>query len=102
MARDKNGNLLEKIWVIAQDNQKELGKIGGHVAVLNKEVGDIRGDINEIKEIYPKEIQEVKNDYVTKIEFSPVKKIVYCATGAILMTVLGAILGLVILKAPIL
>jgi len=77
--------ILEKIWVISQDNQKELNKISGHVAVLNQEMGDVK-----------EEIKDFKVRYVKKEEFSPIQKIVYSIVGAILLAVLGALISLVI------
>ena len=80
-----NEKILEKIWVISRDNQKELNKISGHVAVLNQEMGDVK-----------EEIKDFKVRYVKKEEFSPIQKIVYSIVGAILLAVLGALISLVI------
>ena len=77
--------ILEKIWVISQDNQKELNEISGHVAVLNQEMGDVR-----------EEIKGFKMYYVKKEEFSPVQKIVYSVVSAILLAVLGTLISLVV------
>lgn len=99
--------LLEKIWAMLQGNTKELTKISSHVAVLNREMGEVKddikdikngmkSDIKEVKDSVDKEIDAVKEDYVTKVEFSPVKRIVYTLIGAISMAVLVALLSLVI------
>jgi thiosulfate reductase cytochrome b subunit len=79
--------ILEKIWFISQDNQKELSKISGHVGILNQEMSDVKN-----------EIQNFKQHYVKREEFSPIQKIVYTAVGVVLMAVLTALISLVILK----
>lgn len=83
----KENNILEKVWGLTQTNSKELKEIGSHVAVLNQEMGDVKIDIKDIKDCY-----------VTKIEFSPIQKIVYGLIGTVLLAVLSAILALVIIK----
>ena len=83
----KRDNLLEKIWGLTQANSKKLTKISTHVAVLNSEMGGVQ-----------EEIRDIKNGYVTKTTFIPIQKIVYGMVGAILLAVVGAVLGLVILK----
>jgi thiosulfate reductase cytochrome b subunit len=82
-----NEKILEKIWFISQDNQKELSKISGHVGILNQEMGDVKN-----------EIQNFKQHYVKREEFSPIQKIVYTAVGVVLMAVLTALISLVVLK----
>jgi thiosulfate reductase cytochrome b subunit len=82
-----NEKILEKIWFISQDNQKELSKISGHVGILNQEMSDVKN-----------EIQNFKQHYVKREEFSPIQKIVYTAVGVVLMAVLTALISLVILK----
>lgn len=44
-----------------------------------------------------KKIDELPGVFVTHIEFWPVKAIVYSGAGAILLAVLGAIIGLVVI-----
>ena len=51
----------------------------------------IKRDIAEIK-------KKLDSNYVTKVEFEPVKKIVYGLIAIILITVVGAIIGLVVIK----
>jgi thiosulfate reductase cytochrome b subunit len=82
-----NEKILEKIWFISQDNQKELSKISGHVGILNQEMSDVKN-----------EIQNFKQHYVKREEFSPIQKIVYTAVGVVLMAVLTALISLVVLK----
>jgi len=71
-------------------SQKEIDK-----AVVMQQVVD---DIEQIK----KDTTEIKirleSNYVTKDQFAPVQKIVYGMVGLILVTVVGALLTLVIIK----
>jgi len=55
------------------------------LAVMAENIEQIKSDISEIKE-------QLKSCYVTKIEFDPIKKIVYGMVGSVLLTVLGAVL----------
>lgn len=61
------------------------------LAVIANDISRIKTDITEIKE-------RLDEKYVTKDEFEPVKKLVYGIVGLILTAVIGALLGLVILK----
>jgi hypothetical protein len=60
-------------------------------AVLLTKLEYIRQDIEEIK-------TTLRSDYVKHAEFLPVRNLVYGLVGLILMAVVGALLGLVILK----
>lgn len=62
------------------------------LAVMANNIEHIKDSILEIKGA----IKFVKGEYVTKTEFRPVKNIVYGLVGAILISVIGAILVLVI------
>jgi len=61
------------------------------LAEMAKDVSYIRGEVTEIK-------QKLEDDYVTKAEFDPIKKIVYGVVGIILTGVIVALLGLVVIK----
>ena len=58
-------------------------------AVLASDVKNIKEDVIEIKAL-------VKNDYVTKTEFEPIKKLVYGIVTLILTGVIVALLSLVV------
>lgn len=68
-------------------------KINGSVelAVMANDVKHIREEVSEIKE-------KLEGRYVTKTEFEPVKKVVYGIVALILVAVVGALVGLVVLK----
>jgi len=61
------------------------------LAEMAKDISYIRGEVTEIK-------QKLEDDYVTKAEFDPIKKIVYGVVGIILTGVIVALLGLVVIK----
>ena len=76
---------------ITEDNTKEINKITTDIAVILNKVGYIE---NEVKEI----TQKLQSNYVTQDQFEPVKKIVYGLVTIILVAVVGALIGLVIIK----
>ena len=59
--------------------------------VMANEMKHISKDVSEIK-------STLRGSYVSKDEFEPIKRIVYGLVGLILVTVCGAVLGLVILQ----
>ena len=61
------------------------------IEVISNDITYIRDDVKEIKD-------NLRSSYVSKDEFDPVKKIVYGLVGLILVAVMGAVLGLVIIK----
>lgn len=73
--------------------EKNAGKQNDNMAValavIQADIGYIRVDIDEIKAL-------VKDTYVTKEEFDPVKKIVYGLVSAILLAVVVALIALVV------
>jgi len=65
-------------------DQVKLAVIQNDLSYIKKEIGEIKGLVQE--------------QYVTKNEFEPIKKIVYGMIGLILIAVVGALLALVIKK----
>jgi len=63
--------------------------IATSVALIVKDIGYIKDGMDEIKDV-------LKQDYVTKVEFGPVKLITFGFVGIIITGVLGAIVALVI------
>ena len=59
------------------------------MAVIATKVEAIDRTVTDIK-------QKMENDYVTKEEFDPIKKIVYLTTSLILTSVVGALIALVV------
>jgi hypothetical protein len=86
------------------------------LAVLKNELGNLKGVIRELKEsnqAKTEKLEEIESRieeavdgvialvadrYVTKVEWDPVKKIVFGLVSIILLTVIGAALSLIIKK----
>lgn len=62
-----------------------------NIEVIANDISYIRDDLTEIK-------STLRGSYVSKDEFEPIKKIVYGLVGLILVAVVGAVMGLVIVK----
>ena len=60
------------------------------VALIVNDMGYIKTSIDEIK-------NSLKNEYVTKTEFNPVKLITFGFVGLILLAVMGSIIALVVI-----
>lgn len=63
----------------------------GDIGIIQKDIEYIKRDVSEIK-------QKLDKDYVTKEEFDPVRKVVYGLISVILLAVVGALVGLVVIK----
>jgi hypothetical protein len=61
------------------------------LAVIQNDISYIKQEVHDIKVM-------VQEQYVTKAEFEPIKKIVYGLVSIILIAVVGAIVSLVISK----
>lgn len=60
-------------------------------SVVNVDMGYIKRDVNEIKEM-------LNNKYITKEAFGPVKNIAYGLVSAVMLAVIGALMTLVLIK----
>jgi hypothetical protein len=72
-------------------NTLDITQMTVDLAVILSEINYIKSDVKDIK-------IKLENDYVTQDQFEPVKKIVYGLVSVILLAVIGAVVGLVILK----
>lgn len=61
------------------------------IPLICQSIVNISSDIKDIN-------QKLDEKFVTKTEFSPVKTVVYGLVGLILVAVVGALIGLVILR----
>ena len=68
------------------------------LAVMSEKVGNIEGDVKEVKGDVKDMITRIENHYVTKAEFAPVKTVVYGLVSLIVVAVIGAVISLVIQK----
>lgn len=62
------------------------------LALLKASIDRLSCDLGEIKT----DVKALKNDYVARLEFDPIKKLVYGAVGLVLVSVLTALLYLVV------
>lgn len=66
------------------------------IALLAKDVGYISRSVDEVKKSIGEIQENMKNDYISRAEFDPIKNIVYGMVSIILVGVIGAIVALVI------
>lgn len=69
--------------------KEKLEKNGIVLAVIQTEIGYVKSEIVAIKEL-------IQEQYVTKEEFGPIKKLVYGMVGLILTGVMVGILALIL------
>lgn len=62
------------------------------------DIGIIKSEVSAVKKIVDEIKKMIEEKYVTKIEFEPIKKIVYGMVAVILGTVLVAIIALVVAR----
>lgn len=66
-----------------------VARIDERTEATNRTIHELKGDFNSFKD-------EIRQEYVTEKEFSPIKKICFGLVGIIVITVIGAILRLII------
>ena len=73
-----------------------VGQVAVDIAVIANKVDNIQTDMGAVKS----DIKDIKTsmeaDYVSRLEFQPVQKIVYGMVSLILVAVIGALVTLVI------
>lgn len=72
-------------------SDSETGNLSTQLAVLINKVGYIETEVKDIT-------KKLESSYVTQDQFEPVKNVVYGLVSIILLAVVGALVGLVILK----
>lgn len=71
---------------------------------IEKELTEIQNKVRDISyelmtlQTKAKDLEKELNNTVTRIEFAPVKSLVYGAVGVILLVVMGALVALVVKK----
>lgn len=73
------------------EHTKNMADLTTSVAVLATDISYIKDKVTETNSI-------IKNEYVTKVEFEPIKKIVYGVVGLICSAVIIALIALVVQK----
>jgi thiosulfate reductase cytochrome b subunit len=61
------------------------------IALMGRDIKEIRHDVSDMQE-------NIHENYITRIEFDPVQKIIYGIVGVVLLTVLSALVALVVVK----
>ncbi|MBU0847062.1 hypothetical protein KKH23_07700 [Patescibacteria group bacterium] len=69
---------------ISKENRTKLAVIANDITYIKKEVEDIS--------------EKLEDNYITRQEFDPVKKVVYGIIAIILTSVMAALVALVVLK----
>lgn len=77
-----------------EDNEK----LTEQIASLTLSVGLLRQEITQMTKEMARMQQAMKHDFVTRQEFDPIQKIIYGLIGLILVTVMGALLALVVIR----
>lgn len=88
------------------ETKEAITKLTMELDYIKKDIKEIKETVKELPTITEMDLanrklveevfDKVKNEYVTKEDFKPVKKIVYGLVGASLLAVLGSIFALVI------
>ena len=68
-----------------------LNAVMRELEIITDNIHDIRASIVKIEE-------RMEEKYVSKVEFEPIKNIVYGLVGTILLAFIGAVISLVIIK----
>lgn len=65
-----------------------------------QEISDalIKQDLEYIARSVNKIEKKLEDDYVTKTEFDPIQRLVYGMVGLVMVTVLGALLAMVVIR----
>lgn len=71
-------------------------------ALLTNEVKHVKTNMAKDNKIIKKDLKEIKTlldeKYVTKVEFDPIKKLVFGVVGVILVAVATAIMGVILVR----
>ena len=85
---------LNTLALAENTNTQKIASIVDDVAEIKGDIARIKSEVTKTKEyIYA----DVKKEFVTNHRFEPVKLICYGLAGGVFMTVLGAILGTVVM-----
>lgn len=75
-----------------EERREEDKNLAAKLAVIIESINNIKGDVSELKDDF-KKLREV---YVSKVEFAPVKTITFGLVGILLLGVITAILKVVV------
>jgi len=83
--------LADEIFERREDNNVQFGK-------MIQSIDNLKNDINELKQSIKTESEKQEQKFVTKIEFAPVRNIVYGMIAMFCIGILTALLKVVITK----
>lgn len=84
----------ENTMKTTQESNPNREAITASAAIVATNIDWIKKDIGEIKEA----LKCLSSEYVTQVEFRPIRQLVYGLVGLILIAVVGALLALVIIR----
>jgi len=68
----------------------------GYIMAMKEDIKNTKDGVIRLELKIDSLFNKLEDDYVGKVEFKPIKQIVYGMVGFILVAVLGAIIGIVI------
>lgn len=79
----------------------EIARLSERVRSLDEKITEIRFLMNKMTESAERNETKSEDSYVTKLEYEPIRKLVYGAVGFILITVLSTFMLLIIKSGTI-
>jgi predicted nuclease with TOPRIM domain len=74
----------------------QLARLDEKVKSIDDKISSIQKNIDRLIDTFDKYEERMEENFVSKLEYEPVKKLVYGAVSFILITVLGAFMVLVV------
>jgi len=75
-------------------NNISLQAAAAAAAVVANDIAYIKADISEIK----RSVRDLSGEYITRVEFEPIKRIVYGVVGLLGVATLGAVFKLIFIR----
>lgn len=88
------GGLVRKIYRLEREHLRVATALDARMDTVEKDIDDIPKQIAELAA----QIREQIKDLVTKSRFYPVELIAYGLVAGVMLTVLGAVLGKVLIR----
>lgn len=76
---------------------RDIDRIDRKLADLENAHAEVRSDVRSIREDVAR-LKDAEVDYITRIEFAPVRQITFGAVAVVLLAVMTALVALVIRK----
>lgn len=91
MTTNTEQQVTDKVTQVAAETARQVAETARENTLL------LRQDIGYLQRSFDSLSKDLKENYTTKDQFDPIKRIVYGAVGTILVSFLLAIIGLVII-----